>query len=65
VKNEGGEGFPFSYFTLLITIMLAVAAILWVIYSILPHEFYIPLGFVVLVGVGISLYFIVFRKMKI
>jgi hypothetical protein len=65
MKEEDKERFPLSYFTLMITLMIAVAALLWIMYSLLPHQLYLPLGFVILVAVGLFAYYIISKKIKL
>jgi uncharacterized membrane protein len=65
VKKEDNERFPLSYFTLMITLMIIVAALLWIMYSLVPHVLYLPLGFIILVAVGLFAYYIISKKIRI
>jgi len=65
VKNENNERYPFSYFTLMITLVIIIAALLWIMYSLVPHELYLPLGFIILVAVGLFAYYIISKKIAL
>ncbi|MEM0117749.1 MAG: hypothetical protein QXX17_07240 [Conexivisphaerales archaeon] len=64
-EGKGSEGFPFSYFTLLLSVMIFVAGILWLAYSYLPHEFYLPIGFSVLLVAAVVVYVTIYRKIRL
>lgn len=57
-KKTGFTGF----FGFLIELCVAAGALLWVAYSYLPHQYYLPIGLTSACLVGIAAYFILNRK---
>lgn len=64
-QHEGKGEWSISSFSILVSLMIVAAAILWVAYSSLPHEYYPVIGLSVLLLVALLSYIILFRRVRI
>lgn len=55
------ESFPVSYFSVLLTVAIACAAIIWVAYATLPHALYLPVSLSVIVF-AFAVAFVILRR---
>ena len=54
-----------GYFSLLLSLTILAAGLLWLIYSELPYQYYLPVSFGVVVIIGIAAFVILSRKIQI
>jgi hypothetical protein len=66
VSSKGTGSFTFhGYPSVLLSMCILLAGVLWVVYGYLPHQYYLPVSFGGIAAFGVAAFLILTKKMNL
>ncbi len=66
VSSNETRSFTFhGYPSVLLSLCIVLAAVLWVVYGYCPHQYYLPVSFAGIAAFGFAAFFILTKKMNL